>query len=390
MVKNKTTQLIKTIKQKSKELLTNHFKTREGRSTVIDGIRTIAIILMTFVHARIYAYSYVNSNSIIDRISDFGGNVSYTLFLFCFGFGVYKLLDSKKENNKALLRKTLYLFASYLLISFIGYVSLIFEKAHIANISIVEITSNPKFWEWISNDIILIISGKGLVFLTEFLISFPLFLLITLLLKKVLNLIIRSDIYLYTFMFSIYLCGFLLSKSFETQTAGALFWGYKDNHYFPILFYMPIYLLGIRWAHINKHASDKFKLKWLSYTLMAFAIITIVSYKFLSFNRFPPSISFISYSLTITLAIPFTIFLINSIYRFFRESGMKSLRTIKRVKTINFVKKAISFIGQRSLKTFSIHTIFMFLYLILNLPVHTNYGLFIITWLITLISALLI
>lgn len=390
MSKNQASQRLNKIKHRAKEILTNHFKTREGRSTIVDGIRTIAIILMTFVHARIYTYSYVNSNPIINSISDFGGNVSYTLFLFCFGFGVYKLLDNKKENNKILLKKSLYLFASYLLISFLGYASLIFENSYLSQISIKQIISNPKFWEWVSNDIMLIVSGKGLVFLTEFLISFPIFLFITLLLKKVLNLIIRSDLYLYAFVFSTYLCGFLLHESIETHTIGALLWGYKDLHYFPIFFYLPVFLLGTRWAHINKYASDKFKLKWLTYTLIAFGITTILSYKFLNFDRFPPSISFISYSLTITLAIPFIIYLVRNIYRFFRENGMKSLRSAKRIKTINSFRKIISFAGQRSLKTFSIHTSLMFLYLILNLPVHTNYPLFIITWILTLITALLI
>ena len=57
-----------------------HFETKNNRDIIIDSIRTIAIFLMTFVHTRIYTYTYINNNPVVDKISDFGGNVSYFYF----------------------------------------------------------------------------------------------------------------------------------------------------------------------------------------------------------------------------------------------------------------------------------------------------------------------
>ena len=112
--------------------------------------------------------------------------------------------------------------------------------------------ANTNFWKWVSDDVLLIISGKELVYLTEFFISFPLLLSFVLLFRKIVNLIIRSDLYIYIFAFTIYLIGYLFYEAVQTKTIGAFLWGYQDLHYFPIFFYLIVFLLGARWAHINK------------------------------------------------------------------------------------------------------------------------------------------
>lgn len=363
-----------------------------NRNFTIDALRALAIILMTFVHTRMYTYTHTNSIWVIDKLSDFGGNIAYSLFLFCFGYGLYFSLLSKKNNSshKKNWKRFWYLLSLYYLISFIGYFAMITSEIRIVGADFDKIVSHPNFWQWISEDLISILSGKRIVYLVDFLISFPLILLISLTLKRIIQLIVKSDWYIYFFSLTFLLIAYFVYKLTTASGFGSFFWGYGDMHYFPVLFYFIIFLLGARWALIDTHASTKYKSKWLLKNFFIFLILGLISNVFQDFERFTPSIPFLSYGISVILGTLLIINLCVITYKYMRENGMKTIRKHKIYKSINSIQSVLYYIGQNSLKVFIIHTVFIYIYIATTQPIYDVWYNSIIIWFLSLATALLI
>ncbi|MBN1374333.1 DUF1624 domain-containing protein [Candidatus Dojkabacteria bacterium] len=325
--------------------------TSTTRDKTIDILRAVAIITMTYTHSVVFFHDF--SNNILLWFSDIGGNISFTLFLFCFGAAIYYSFlknPTKEKRNKLLKRAGLWLLIYYVL-AFLGRYTE--HRSLTAGI----------FWQ--------ILTFSKIVPFTEFFIAFPLILIITLIIPRLTTVISKNPFILGLFSFALYILGSITVQLLTESSIISLFVGYKTLHYFPVLFYSSIYLLGINYALSTKN-SDKsvFSSMGLILTIIFYFISQLVG----QFSRFPPSIQFLMYGLIFTYGILFAI----SIFESIKHKWVQ--------KILDLLQK----LGNRALTVFMINTVILFAYkYFLHNTSFSQWYIVLLLWLVGLVTSAL-
>jgi hypothetical protein len=208
----------------------------------------------------------------IEYVINFGNLVTFSGFVFCFGYVVQMSYLEKDFYNvyKKLICNVIKTTCAF-------YISGIAFKLFIVN--------SPMTWETYKGVLIL----KDMPGWSEFLASFAYFNILTIILflpfKKLLN---NKLLFWSVFAVLFLTCFFPYDKITINQIG--VFIGTKNFACFPVLQYMPFYLLGM---YFKKH-NIKFNIRVLagSFILTAIPTFRYIVTKTLP-NRFPPSIGWI-------------------------------------------------------------------------------------------------
>ncbi len=292
---------------------------KHKREKIIDILRGFAVIAMIITHVIAITYSGNASSKAVYYIGLFGGIFSFTSFLFISGMAAYYSTFSPEveehgSRNARVVRKTGRL------------IKLLFAYYILATASILVNTSLysfPPSFSWLNNIISTLFFFIVPVF-SEFLIPLFLISLTVLLLPKLYKYLIKNPLFGLFFMSVIYGIGSLISQidfgSDKLNTLKALLGGqvYSDGalHAFPLFQYFPIFLLGIYLGHFfYNHRSLIHRIRVNIIWLIVFIGLTVtgtLSYLYLRSTllfplpdqgRFPPSITFLTLSLSLTLIV---------------------------------------------------------------------------------------
>lgn len=336
--------------------------TQVKRFKSIDVLRGFAVLSMIFAHTvAFFAISEGGAakGSFVYLFGEFGGMVSFTLFLFLSGVSIYLSFFSKlgkdfsketinRSRKKILLRGFKFLIAYYLL-------------AFGSVLATTSILGFPPSYDWV--EVIFKILTFGIIpGFVEFLIPFFLFQLIVVFGYRQLNLLIASPLVGFSISVVLYIVGVALSgvyvgefflESFKSILVGSQIQGAFNT--FPVLQYFIVYFAGILFGRTISQANFRlFKNRLLTlFVLLSSSalgsLIIINNYinnPFISLNqydgRFPPGLGFMV--LSFTLAI-----LVISIYLIF-EKFIPSL-----------IKATLMSIGTEAFGFLLFHTITIFI-----------------------------
>lgn len=307
-------------------------KQPQQRNTQIDLLRTLAIFTMTITHSAIFFHDY--SNPVIVKLANIGGDISYSLFLFCFGAAIYYsyLKSPSILKRNAYLKKSLIWVILYYVLIFIGMFALYIIPFKLWG------EFKPKALELI----IKLLTFRYLVEFTEFFITFPIFLLIAILLPKLVRLISTRLFLLAIFSLTFYLLASITQNILNAPSFVSLFTGYEHLHYFPVLMYASFFMLGIYYAENYQ----KLTLTHLAVTSVSMILITVLLLQKIPFLRFPPTLSFLTNSIAWIFSSLFLIELFNR----FAKTGYK------------VVLKYATLFSQNALSVFVCHTLVIFTY----------------------------
>jgi hypothetical protein len=291
----------------------------------VNYLKSIAVVLMVLAHSIAFVYS---GGGYLKLIQSFGDTVCFSIFLFSSGvvFGAkYLCLDDdlwiqKKANQ---VKSIIILYCVYLVVAFISsmqefvFVSLFDLLFHC--LKLLFLLEVPEY--------------------TEFILAFVLFKLIFLLFRgSIKNLILkkpRSHLLLWTCIFFfggtlLYLANFGYPFVFYTS----LFFGYKQWFRFPIFQYFPVFLFGIYlgYKYIQSHKKrldTRTILLWFfGFSFISLLLLIIQSYVpsniFFLFQRWPPSLLFLSTGMTLVMFL----LLIPNLLR--KDFSAKSSRVVSR------------------------------------------------------------
>lgn len=284
----------------------------------IDLLKGFAIILMSFVHVN--SLLFIHPFGFLDDLTYLGSTVCFVIFLFAFSFlQGKKLLDGNKDSWGKILKRILFLYLSYFVL---GVFSLLL---HEETITLPKILGMALF--------------NRLPLYTEFLV---LFIWYTIFFKVFFNIIQKLLKYPWLF-FLISLVIYALGRwIYNFEISGEiLLWikmhlaGSGDIHLFPILQYMPIYVLGLI---MSKYGSQK---KHLGFALASLCIIIIlIVFGLSAWFRWPPSILYLAEGIFFILSLLFV------------------FGCFGRIKILGFIKM----FGRESLLSLVVVTLFSFLF----------------------------
>jgi len=287
-------------------------KERERR---IDFLRGTAILFMTITH--INAIYYTGSNSLIQFFTTIGATICFSIFLFCSAYVIgLKMKEGKNLSINGILTKSLKIYLTYLLLSFV------------ITFSLTKTLSSENI-----KDIVLIIKPPEFA---EFLIPLIVFNIFTIFSYKHLQKIQHNFFPLLLISIIIFLVGNYLYMITTINTYPTIvqigienLWGYENLHRFPFTFYLPIYMLGI---HLSTLKTDSI-LMYMSF--VGIFLITLFNIFDLSgWHRWPPSILFLSYGITYIVII---MFLFNKFKGIFSKNIFTNIERIGRYPLEQFI-----------------------------------------------------
>lgn len=307
------------------------------RDYALDILKSIAIVLMSFVH--INSLLQVNTG-VLDKITFLGATVCFSVFLFAIGYVAGKKIVERKEDSwKKVIKKVLLIYLCYLLVGILSFFVLEGQISLNSIINIAILNNLPEY--------------------SEFLISLIFFTLITKLIHKPLSKILNKPHILIEISFFLFILGSVLSTlNFSNPI---LIWFQKHlvglengTHVFPILQYMPIYVMGILFAKYK----SKINYLWV-FSLSFLLLVILMALGAPGWNRWPPSMNFLLYGIIFISLLMF------------------AFQFVKRNKVIDIFNKY----GRNTLLSFLLITIpsFVIAYLI-NAPIKSN----LILWAINL------
>ena len=89
------------------------------RDYALDILKSIAIVLMSFVH--INSLLQVNTG-VLDKITFLGATVCFSVFLFAIGYVAGKKIVERKEDSwKKVIKKVLLIYLCYLLVGILSF-----------------------------------------------------------------------------------------------------------------------------------------------------------------------------------------------------------------------------------------------------------------------------
>lgn len=268
--------------------MTSH-SSSDPRDQTIDVLRGIAVLLMILAHSIFFFHD--GSGTVVNTLARFANTITLSIFIFISGMAQSKSMHrsahlSGLQRNARILKYSLTLYLAY------------------AGVSLLQIlaSSGP----YISGHIV-----DTLLFVTppNFTEYMPLFIFLPLLVMPLRHLIVlRKFKFSHVLVLSIasYLFGVLLYAtnvpSWLTPIK-ELFAGGIQVLRFPLLFYLPIYIVGLWWeSHDNPYL-----LAWTTGGALIFHIFSLVySIPALSIDvRWPPSIGFILTGLSASILLFF-------------------------------------------------------------------------------------
>lgn len=287
------------------------------RDYPLDILKSIAIMLMSFVH--INSLLQVNSG-ILDKITFLGATVCFSVFLFGIGFVAgKKITNGEKDSWKKVLHKILLIYVCYLVI---GIASYFISKGQLSFVSIYNIAILNNLPEY-----------------SEFLISLIFFTLLTQLIHKPLQKHISKPYLLIEISILLFIVGSILS-TFELSNS-VLIWLQKHlvgsqngTHVFPILQYMPIYVMGILFAKYR----SKIVYFWV-FSLSFLLLVILMALGAPGWYRWPPSLNFLLYGVIFISLLMFAFQFVkrNRIIDFFNKFGRNPLLSVALITIPSFV-----------------------------------------------------
>ena len=241
------------------------------REYSIDIFKGLLVIGMILVHIMQF-FSDVSVSPSIKYVMDFGNLVTFSGFVFCFGYAVQlSYLEKDLENvYLKLINNAVKAVCAF-------YISGIAFKVFIEN--------NPITWDTFTGVLIL----RDMPGWSEFLASFAYFNLITVILFLPFKKLLKNKTQFWLLFFILFLTCFLPYEKITINQIGVLI-GTRNFACFPVLQYMPFYLLGMYFKKYN----IGFDIRLL---VGATALSAVPIYKYITINmlpgRFPPSVGWI-------------------------------------------------------------------------------------------------
>jgi peptidoglycan/LPS O-acetylase OafA/YrhL len=233
----------------------------------IDFLRGIAVALMVFTHTAMYFYDF--SNGFLNRISDLGGEICLSIFLFCSGFVLPGLISryGGTQGSMKMARRAVQMFVVYLLFGII--------------------LSGPQ-------NIWMLLSFQNIPAFADFTLAFALFFLLAAFLGEFItthnHALIALGVSVVLYLLGYYL--YNLSAPEYLLPIKALLVGEGEWHRFPIFQYSLIYMLGLNYYFWH----EKINLRIVA----AVAVIASIAATLLSvwgFTRWSVSPSFLLHSI---------------------------------------------------------------------------------------------
>lgn len=202
-------------------------QTRE-RNVAIDVFKGLLVIGMVLSHVLSF---YGDGKSVFEgKIMLFINNITFSGFVFCYGYACWLSYFSKnmKEVYKRMLISGLKTLIAYYLSGI--YISTITNQLHFT-----------------FPDILSVIIFQKLPIFSEFLIAFTLFIIIGLLLFHIFAIIAENKI-IFWIIYTFFLSTSIFLYNGTKNTILSLFIGANGFYSFPVIQYMPFFLLGIYFA----------------------------------------------------------------------------------------------------------------------------------------------
>ncbi len=280
------------------------------REPLLDFLRGIAVLLMILAHS---IYFFHNDSSDLLRIIARSSNaVVFTIFLFVSGASLYFSFLKNNEGinfQKAfqIIKRCLYLLAGFYIVSIAAVLKDInffdFNSLSRVYFEIFTFMKFPRFSEFLLPYIILWIS---VIFLKPFY------------LKISKNIIFTICFSTFIFLLGFFLYPLLVPTNF--RFIKAIFVGEEGILAFPLFQYFPVFLLGINFGKKIFSLESIEKRKQLAYALGFTGVIVLIICSYLSnfypisflnpFNRWPPSVGFLSIGIAATMFLTLIYYLI--------------------------------------------------------------------------------
>lgn len=326
---------------------------KQRREVIVDLARGFAVALMILTHVIGLTYDTQNANnSLIYFIGEFGGIASFTTFLFLSGVGSYFSIlkypkgevESIKNAKKKIWSKTLKLLIIYYILALLsGFV-------------LTNLYSLPPSIQWAENAIgtftFMIVPP-----FVEFLPTLMILWLSLIFFRKFYRYLSENALLALFISALLFLLGQLLYNvtlpSAELNSIKGLFAGDGSLHYFPVLQYFPIFMVGILFGRFLFFTEDKKKrnrvaILWTAATglislgfIIIFGTLQIPSLNPFAGGRFPPTVAFLIFSLFCALSIYLVISLT---YRFIPR----------------LIKVFLHYCGVNALELFFFHLVVLF------------------------------
>ncbi|MBU0976258.1 MAG: acyltransferase family protein [Patescibacteria group bacterium] len=260
------------------------------RIVALDILRGVAVFLMVLAHT--ISFIYKGNSETLELLKNVGNTVCFTTFLFTSGVSSYLAYIRIPENSwnrkrKSLSKRLLALILGYYLVAFVS---------RIDSIGSVQ-------------DVIRILILRDVPGYTEFLIPFVVFGILILFGRSFIKRI--SSSVSTTLVLSVFF--FVLGSTIYDLNTGGLLKPYisilagADGLYrFPLFQYFPVYLIGLNFGSRLKSNGGNIKIMALRYipaqliSMFVFFLPWEIPH-INTFNRWPPSIFFISVGLLFSL-----------------------------------------------------------------------------------------
>lgn len=326
---------------------TKKTETEKPRITSLDNLRGVAVLLMVFAHAVIF-FNF-GQNKVLSFLSQFGDAVVFTIFLFVSGavsYLTYLTLaesDVKAGRTAKLLKRSARMLLSYYLIALIASLR-DFRASHTGE------------WPQIIGEILALIRVPSY---TEFLIPFIFFTLLMIPFSGFFRSVGESlfstlILGLLAFLLGNYLHGLAIPSPLYYYTS--FFAGYKDWFRFPVLQYLPVFLLGSYWGNLIKNGR-----KNMFFWAFVFFGSAVIAYWAINYNvyrvseqfiydsgiyltRWPPSVNFLLFG----LAVVFFLIMV--------------LRLVTEIDKFGVVDGFLGFLGKNAFLFYFYHIIILYIY----------------------------
>ena len=263
------------------------------RADHIDELRGLAVIGMVVVHAIYFFHN--GENTTIVSLARLLNTTLLTFFVFIAGLAASRSLDSTAHiPTHHLLWPTAkrigILYVAYIVIAFVAItsqaVSLSISEIAQKLLAAATLTSPPSFTEFLP--LFILLTALSLPMRAVYRSS-----------RKSLSMTIGMSVCLYTLGFALYL---LVVPSYLVGIK-ALIAGHASLLRFPLLFYLPIYIIGLWWQHQSDHNTSQIYRRQKISILLAAVLFIFFG---ISLNqshliplldpltRWPPSIGFLA------------------------------------------------------------------------------------------------
>lgn len=303
MIKRRIKQIISKLKP---------HKAENERIVLVDFLKGLVVLLMIITHVIALTFDYTKSDNLVFFVGSIGGIASFTGFLFLSGInnylGTVRKKEDSKKNNMKIFKRVIRIFLIYYILAFAALLLVNRESFS----TLTGILGNIKD----------VLTFKVLVEFTEFLPALGIFALSAIFFKKFYNYLSSKIIESTLVGLVLYFLGqIFVSIDLNSSTLNSiksLFFGHLTSntrtHSFPIFQYFIIFIIGLNvgrflFTNIGRKTRFLYTIKLLSVTipltivLVLIFVVTRISlfYPLPEEGRFPPSLSFITLSLSIML-----------------------------------------------------------------------------------------